>query len=264
MKMIDCQSKTYYEPDSLEVIYQKKIQIIVDDANRYALVSPNYSVIEYRYFYKMIKDLYAEYAIKVLKKFKLPLDSFSYKDNYDFDRLVLELNIFVILNTGKSELSSDLVASYKSVRDYDVDSLEYQYAEMINRYIEFCGNKKMYSMDLRYIEEFINKSYMAYAKSKLDGLNIHPDLDIFVPFDVFVIKLDNIINEYWYKKDIMVKLENIAMSYYVESGVVYDGKINKLMHDAFNNIIGNRDLEEFYLNRFKRDIRLDNTLERRK
>ena len=84
MKMMDCQSKTYYEPDSLEVIYQKKIQIIVDDANRYALVSPNYSVIEYRYFYKMIKDLYAEYAIKVLKKFKLPLDSFSYKDNYDF------------------------------------------------------------------------------------------------------------------------------------------------------------------------------------
>ena len=154
--------------------------------------------------------------------------------------------------------------SYKSVRDYDVYSLEYQYARMINRYIEFCGNKKMYSMDLRYIEEFINKSYMDYAKSKLDGLNIHPDLDIFVPFDVFVIKLDNIINEYWYKKDIMVKLENIAMSYYVESGVVYDGKINKLMHDAFNNIIGNRDLEEFYLNRFKREIRLNNTLERRK
>ena len=119
-------------------------------------------------------------------------------------------------------------------------------------------------MDLRYIEEFINKSYMAYAKSKLDGLNIYPDLDIFVPFDVFVIRLDNIINEYWYKKDIMVKLENIAMSYYVESGVVYDGKINKLMHDAFNNIIENRDLEEFYLNRFKREIRLDNILERRK
>lgn len=41
-------------------------------------------------------------------------------------------------------------------------------------------------------------------------------------------------------------------------------EINKLMHDAFNNIIENRDLEEFYLNRFKRDIRLDNTLERRK
>ena len=156
------------------------------------------------------------------------------------------------------------MTSYKSVWDYDVDSLEYQYAEMINRYIEFCGNKKMYSMDLRYIEEFINKSYIDYAKSKLDGLNIHPDLDIFVPFDVFVIKLDNIINEYWYKKDIMVKLENIAMSYYVESGVVYDGKINKLMHDAFNNIIENRDLEEFYLNRFKREIRLNNTLERRK
>ena len=121
MKMIDCQSKTYYEPDSLEVIYQKRINEIVDDANRYALVSPNYSDMEYRYFYKMIKDLYAEYAIRVLNKFKLPLDSFSYKDNYDFDRLVLELNIFVILNTGKSELSSDLVASYKSVRDYDVD-----------------------------------------------------------------------------------------------------------------------------------------------
>lgn len=62
----------------------------------------------------------------------------------------------------------------------------------------------------------------------------------------------------------MVKLENIAMSYYVESKVVYDGKINKLMHDAFNNIIENRDLEEFYLNRFKREIRLNNTLERRK
>lgn len=26
MKMIDCQSKTYYEPDSLEVIYQKKFR----------------------------------------------------------------------------------------------------------------------------------------------------------------------------------------------------------------------------------------------
>lgn len=181
MKMIDCQSKTYYEPDSLEVIYQKRINEIADDANRYALVSPNYSVIEYRYFYKMIKDLYAEYAIRVLNKFKLPLDSFSYKDDFDFDRLVLELNMFVILNTGKSEISSDLVTSYKSVRDYDVDSLEYQYARMINRFIEFCGNKKMYSMDLRHIEEFINKSYMAYAKSKLDGLNIHPDLDIFVP-----------------------------------------------------------------------------------
>ena len=54
------------------------------------------------------------------------------------------------------------------------------------------------------------------------------------------------------------------MSYYVESKVVYDGKINKLMNDAFNNIIENRDLEEFYLNRFKREIILNNTLERRK
>ena len=33
MKMINCQSKTYYEPDSLEVIYQKRINEIADDAN---------------------------------------------------------------------------------------------------------------------------------------------------------------------------------------------------------------------------------------
>ena len=264
MKMIDCQSKAYYEPDSLEAIYQKRINEIVDDANRYALVSPNYSGMEYRYFYKMIDDLYSEYEIKVLKKFKLPLDSFSYTDDYDFDRLVLELNIFVILNTGKHELSSDLVASYKSVRDYEVDSLEYRYAKMINGLVDLAGNKKMSSMELRTLDEFINEAYNVYAKHKLEGVNIHPDLDIFVPFDVFVIRLNNLISEYWYKKDIMVKLENIAMSYYVESGVVYDGKVNKLMHDAFNNIIENRDLEEFYLDRFKREIRLNNILERRK